>query len=342
MPRPLLISHDLSLSGAPIALLELAKALQRLGENPIVVSLFDGPLAKIYLESGIAIARTTKINPFDISFVIANTFISVPTALRFKKYGTPIAAWIHEPEYYLREQEISPQTLGLHELDVSLAPAKFQLIELEPFLRPGSAYQFRNMVRQHWFRLPGDESMLAVCGDWQTRKGQAQLLELVRRSDTRCRFKFIGATRPNSDPDADIGAASHAFLGLIDPERAKIEIAKSGALVSCATYEVQPLSAIEALMAGRPVLLSGIAAHRELARLVPNVYLFDQSSPQSFREGYARLRDAMPDVELASRASGVANALFGQSAFDRRLADILKVLGAGGSLLAGIKHYQDT
>jgi len=340
MRRPLLISHDLSYSGAPVALLALAKALQRLGENPIVAALAGGPLGAKFLESGIEFA--TSINRADISLVIANTILSVPAALRFKRSGTPIAAWIHESAYFFRILNIAPQKYGLQHLDVVLAPAKFQLVELAPFLRSGSAYQLRNMVRQDSFRLPGDESMIAVCGRWEARKGQAQLLDLARRSATTCQFKFIGADRPAGYADHDMSPARHMFLGPVDPDKAKMEIARSCALVSCAEAETQNLCAIEALMAGRPVLLSDIEAHRVLANLVPNVILFDRKSPQSFLEGYAKLRDAIPDEDLANKASAVAKALFGAEAFDRRLTDIMKILRTDVRPAARIERYQDT
>ena len=339
--RPLLISHDLSYSGAPVALLALAKALQRIGESPVVAPLAGGgPLGAKFLESGIEVV--SKIDRGDISFVIANTILSVPMALRFKRPGTPIAAWIHESSYFFRILNISPQQCGLHHLDVVLAPAKFQLVELEPFLRPGSAYQFRNMVRQDSFRPPGDETMVAVCGQWEARKGQAQLLDLERCSAAGCRFKFIGAERPAGHGDAGVSPSQHVFLGSVDPDKAKMEIARSGALVSCAEAETQNLCAIEALMAGRPVLLSDIDAHRMLADQIPNVFLFDRKSPESFLEGYAKLRDAMPNEEVASRASAVAKTLFGEAAFDRRLTDIMKVLRKDISSAAAIEHYQDT
>jgi glycosyltransferase involved in cell wall biosynthesis len=340
MRRPLLISHDLSYSGAPVALLALAKALQRLGENPAVAPLADGPLRAKFLESGIEIA--TRVDRASVSLVIANTVVSVPAALRFKRPNTPIAAWIHESAYFFRVLNIAPQECGLRNLDFVLGPAKFQLDELEPFLPPGSAYQLRNTVHQDSFRPPGDESIFSVCGQWEARKGQAQLLDLARRSAVNCRFKFIGAERPAAHAAVEAPQSRHIFLGAMDPDKARMEIATSGALVSCAEAEVQPLSAIEALMAGRPVLLSDIEAHRVLANLVPNVFLFDRKSPQSFLEGYSKLRDAVPNENLANKASAAAKALFGTEAFDRRLTDIMKVLRGQLDVAGTIEHYQDT
>ena len=337
MSRPLLISHELSYSGAPLALLNLAKALRRLGENPIVAPLAEGPLAATFRESGIEIATT--INLDDVSFVIANTIVSVPVALRLKRPDRPVAAWIHESMYSFLSLDIAPERCGLQDLDLVLVPSKFQVDELGPFLRPGRTYQLRNVVAQEWFRPPGDEARVAVCGMWEIRKGQSQLLDLVQRSGTDCMFKFIGAARPTGHADADM--SRHIFMGPVDPSSARFEIARCGGLVSCSTSETQALSAIEALMAGRPVLLSDIKAHRTLADLVPNVFLFDQESPRSFRENYGRLVNAMPDDTVARRASTTARALFGEAAFDQRLMQIVKILRRVPAAVVEVEHSQD-
>lgn len=337
MRCPLLISHDFSYSGAPIALLSLAKSLKRIGESPIVVGLGGGPLSNYYRESGIALAQ--KVDPAGIEFVFANTAASVPAALQFKRFGIRVAAWLHESIYFFRTMGISPDDCGLRSLDIVLTPSRFQIEEFEPFLSSGSVYQLRNTVQQEWFRPSDDESFFAVSGQWEKRKGQAELLRLAQGSGWECRFKFVGANRPQDS--ADSTGLQHKFLGLIRPEEARLEIAKAEAIVSCAEAEVQPLSVIEALIAGRPALLSDIPAHRSMADSIPNVFLFDRSSPRSFKAGVEKLIEAVPDQNLAREASRVAKALFGEASLDQRLRDLLKVIREGRRPDATISVYQD-
>jgi glycosyltransferase involved in cell wall biosynthesis len=324
MRRPLLISHDLTRSGAPVQLLALARALKRCGEDPLVVPLRGGPLEQRFRAEGIEL--TSQVDPATISFVIANTVLSVPEALRLKRFGILVAAWLHESAYFFRIVNVTPQQCGLPGLDIVLVPEMFQVRDLAPFLPPGRSYQLRTLVRQEWFRPPGGDATLAVCGQWEVRKGQARLLELARNAQPPCRFKFIGAAGPGPDHPDVAGGAEHVYAGSLEPEASRREIALSAALVSCAEAEVQPLSVVEALMAGRPALLSDIDAHRAVAERIPNVVLFDRASPQSFLAGYARLREAIADVQAGREASAAAVALFGEAAFDRRLAGILKVL----------------
>ena len=324
MRRPLLISHDLSYSGAPIALLELATSLKRLGESPLVLTVRGGPLTERFRSAGIELPHA--IDPRDISFVMANTILAVQPALKFKQFGIPIAAWLHESRYFFEQFRVSPTQVRLADLDVVLTPSMFQMGEFATFLPLGAIYQLRNTVQQPWFRPGGTSPTLAVCGQWELRKGQTQLVRLAEASKTSCRFRFIGTSAP-PPVVVDSGAlARHEFLGSLDPNDAKLAIAECGALVSCAEAEVQPLSVIEALMAGRPVLVSDIEAHRELGRLVPNVFLFDRLSSDSFGAGLRELGAAIADLTTARVAREKTMELYGTSAFDQRLVELLPVL----------------
>ena len=127
MRRPLLISHDLSYSGAPIALLELATSLKRLGESPLVLTVRGGPLTERFRSAGIELPHA--IDPRDISFVMANTILAVQPALKFKQFGIPIAAWLHESRYFFEQFRVSPTQVRLADLDVVLTPSMFQMGE---------------------------------------------------------------------------------------------------------------------------------------------------------------------------------------------------------------------
>ena len=322
MRGPLLISHDLSYSGAPVALLSLAQSLKRMGEHPTVVTLSGGPLGAHYREAGIDLAQ--RVDPSEVTFVLANTVVSVPAALPFKKLGVPVAAWLHESIYFFQTVGVSPDDCGLRNLDVVLTPSKFQMEELQPFVAIDRMYQLRNAVKQEWFRPDAGESLVAVSGQWEKRKGQSQLLNLARGARWECRFKFIGATRPGYAV-ASI-PPQHRFLGLLTPEKARLEIAKSDAIVSCAEAEVQPLSAIEAMIAGRPALLSDIPAHRALAEKIPNVFLFESSSIQSFEQGVQKLTEAIPNERTAAEQSRAAQRVFSEAVFEERLRHLVKMI----------------
>jgi len=341
MRRPLLLSHDLTRTGAPIALLALSEALGRLGERPLLAALYGGPLESRFRDAGIEFV-TLDVDPRAVSFVIANTALSIPAALRLKRFGLVVAAWLHEAAYFFRVVGVTPQQCGLPRLDYALLPAEFQALELSPYLPEGRSYQLRNLVRQENFRLGTGDATLAVCGQWEPRKGQERLLELARDVLPACRFKFIGPERADAHEGARGGDVPHSFLGSLEHETARAEIARSDGLVSCSDAEVQPLSALEALMAGRPALLSDIDAHRAIAERIPNVVLFDRSSRRSFALGLDRLRAVIHDVAAGERSRIASIALFGQAAFDARVAAILRLLQSNDGSAVHIARTQET
>lgn len=141
------------------------------------------------------------------------------------------------------------------------------------------------------------------------------------------RYKFIGASIPGGLAIGD--HAGHRYLGPIHPASARREIARATSLVSAAETEVQPLTVIESILAGRPALLSDIPAHRILAREFPNAFLFDRRDPTSFAMGWHRMQASLLGRESALSGRAIAKKRYGGDAFEGRLADLLRSLHAG-------------
>lgn len=335
MTHPLLLSHMLSYSGAPIALLSMAQSMQRLGYQPVVASLFDGPMRNEFLAAGIDVWQ--RIDPRQVAFVVANTVQSVPTALRLKRYDIPLAAWIHESAAVVDMLGMKLQDIQLDQLDMVWVPARFQFPEFAEHVRPYALHQLRNLVRQDFFRLTSGSRVFAVTGVWEARKGQDDLVRLASLSGVSCSFRFIGAYIPGTEKTGIY--SGHEFLGHLAPQVAKRCIAESVALISCSRSEVQNLTVIESVQAGRPALLSDIPAHREMADYLPNIVLFDRTNPESFRQGWLKLQDMLMDVAGATSTSQRAKTLFGERAFDLRLAGLLDKLRYGAE--GNIEAFQD-
>ena len=94
----LLVSHQLDYSGAPIALLELAKCLLRLKHSVSISSLKIGPLLTEFAKSGVKKFDSSKNSSDNYDLIIANTVHSVPPSLNFMKSSKKVLAWIHESE----------------------------------------------------------------------------------------------------------------------------------------------------------------------------------------------------------------------------------------------------
>jgi GT2 family glycosyltransferase len=112
----LFVSHDLSLSGAPMMLFHAATWCQRHGIFALVIAPEDGPLREKLNAEGISVIIDPLIETGHESFaglardfdcVIANTIRSGAVVRALKGENVPIAWWVHEPgsvgEHYLRE-----------------------------------------------------------------------------------------------------------------------------------------------------------------------------------------------------------------------------------------------
>jgi GT2 family glycosyltransferase len=112
----LFVSHDLSLSGAPMMLFHAATWCQRHGIFTLVIAPEDGPLREKLNAEGISVIIDPLIETGHESFarlardfdcVIANTIRSGAVVRALKGENVPIAWWVHEPgsvgEHYLRE-----------------------------------------------------------------------------------------------------------------------------------------------------------------------------------------------------------------------------------------------
>jgi GT2 family glycosyltransferase len=115
-PDLLFVSHDLSLSGAPMMLFHAAAWCKRHGIFVLVMAPEDGPLHEKLKAEGIPVIIDPLIETGHESFarfardfdcVIANTILSGAAVRALKGESVPIAWWVHEPgsvgEHYLRE-----------------------------------------------------------------------------------------------------------------------------------------------------------------------------------------------------------------------------------------------
>lgn len=111
----LLITHQLSRTGAPGALYDLAVLLQKLGYTPDVISLKDGPLRTEYENLGISpivlpelVNNSNLVNSLlDIyDFIVPNTLACAPLVTFLCHKSENVFWWIHENE--LLFQQIAP------------------------------------------------------------------------------------------------------------------------------------------------------------------------------------------------------------------------------------------
>lgn len=314
--RVLLISHQLDYSGAPLALLELSRALRESGHEVHLAALGSGPLGNEFIAGGV---RPFRPGGEPIDLVVANTVVSVPAALALAPSADRVLAWIHETAFFFRLLRTSPRDYSLDRLRFAAFPARFQVDEFAQWMPAAVRMQLRNCVRMPPLAPAAAVPEHYVCsGRWEARKNQSRLLELTRVLPSAPAVWFVGADLPPNVPPGQ-----HRFLGALTPGESKRAIAGSRAILSASLAEAQPLSAIEAVMAGRPALLSDIPAHRELQQAVPDIVLFDPRLVESFAGGFATIEAQSVDPDLRRRLQADAQRVFGVQGFADNVRQVL-------------------
>ena len=316
----LLVSHQLDYSGAPLALLQLAKSLIRLGNQVSISSLKTGPLLDDFIKLGVLLFDREKNTKDDYDLIIANTVLSIPPSLGFSKSSKKVLAWIHESTYFFNVLRASPKTFQLDEIRFAAFPSKFQIDEFSKWMPSALKFQLKNCVE-----IPSDiitsenRAPYLVCsGEWEARKAQDCLVRHLAHLNDFPEIHFIGAIKP-----LHLSSEKFIFTGYLPPLEAKIQIANSRGVISCAISETQNLVAIEAMQLGIPVMLSNISAHQELKELIPDILLFDTASRASFESNFNLLLSQWNNIEARMRLKETASKWFGPLEFDKNVANLI-------------------
>lgn len=219
----LLISHEASLTGAPVALKNLAKVLKTKGFVPIFLTPSYGKLIEecvkeevpsIVLPSLLQNLETHSEfipltrNLFD--FIVVNTVVAYPCILQLLDTDTPVMWWIHESA----ESYTETVRNGLpRELSENIKVygggiyARTVLQEIRPQYEVGELIyptpEAPDTASEINLDLHKDGRVLFVCaGTIQKRKGQTKLVEAIdslsQETLSHCLFLFIGKSHDES------------------------------------------------------------------------------------------------------------------------------------------------
>jgi len=329
-PDLLFVSHDLSLSGAPILLLHLAIWCVRNGMYVVVATPSDGPLREKYEAAGIPLVIDPLITTGHESFVnfarafdcvLANTIRSEPAVRAAHMAKVPVIWWVHETqvgEHYLREEARLRSALAL--ADAILAPTERTAAVYRPFT--GSP------VKCSFYGIPdvggsdpasGDgrrgTMRFLVLGSIEPRKGQDVFLDAVLSLPEEMRpsteFRLLGRVM---DPEfgarveaAGAGLPNLSIDGGCDHAEALDAIRRSDVLVCSSRDEAMPVTIMEALSLGKAIVSTNVGGIREILTDGHDALLVRPEDPGALAAAIHRL---WKDPELARRLAGNARVTF--------------------------------
>ena len=213
----LLISHELSMTGAPVALLEMAEQLKEMGTTAVITCTSDGPLREKIESSGIPAVIIPQLfeeglladiaDLFD--FIVVNTLVCCPAVRELNGADIPVLWWIHETEEtYGNYEDIMPAVLLSNITAVTAGPRAGDslkkhrpLYEAEELLYAISDFYTSDENKRTEKKADGEVVTFALVGTLHPRKGQEILLDAINTLDegeyARCRFIFVGGDAGN-------------------------------------------------------------------------------------------------------------------------------------------------
>lgn len=210
--RVLMVSLDLAESGAPVAFLNLACSLQRLGYQVMVYCQCDGPMKREFLKNGIPVCIEDLYNRESLeawihwenfAFAVVNTLLQYKLVKRFGASQLHTYWWLHECQnYYYQVLEVEGK---MPQMDQYVHPVfvgekvrdDFYQYFGQSLTGTELLYGLENKRRENVHNtLQREKIVFAVIGAIQYRKGQDLFVDAVRclkeEDRKKCVFQIIG------------------------------------------------------------------------------------------------------------------------------------------------------
>lgn len=281
----LFVSHDLSLSGAPMMLFYAAAWCKRHGMFVTVMAPQDGPLREKFEAEGIPLIIDPLVGLEHESFpafardfdcVIANTIRTSAVVRVLQREDVPVVWWLHEPgsvgEHYLREEPKLRAAMPMPEL--LLAPSEKTASIYRPYTE-SPIECLHNAIPDlgpQTSAAPTPPLRFLLIASVEPRKGQdifvKALAQLSKKIQNAARFEIAGRILdpdfwPTIEPIAKrvenlkvTGAVSHA--------EAIAKIGVADVIVSPSRDEAMPtVTILETMSLGKALITSNIGGAAE-------------------------------------------------------------------------------
>jgi len=308
----LFVSHDLSLSGAPMMLFHAAAWSKQHGMFVTVMAPEDGPLRAKYEGEGIPLIIDPLVEMDHESFpafarhfdcVVANTIRTSAVVRALKNEEVPVVWWLHEPgsvgEHYLREEPKLRAAMPL--ADLLLAPSERTASVYRPYTEsPVKCLQnaIPDIGEQPFAASGASPLRFLLLASVEPRKGQDVFVKALAQLPTEVRkaaqFEIAGrildpAFWPTIDSIAKqienltvTGALSHA--------EALAKLAAADVIVSPSRDEAMPtVTILEAMSLGKAIVTANVGGAAETFADGKNALLVRPEAPDELAAAIRRL-----------------------------------------------------
>src|SRR3990172_3078146 len=282
--RLLLVTHDLSLSGAPLILFLLAEHLLASGYRLTVLSPLDGPLHERYTRKGVPIvieraalddARVTAVLLPECDLVLVNSIVAWRAVYAARAFQKPCLWWIHESRFGQEYAGRIPWVgRAFSVADRVIFPSSATAAQYAAYLAADNFLSLHTGFDVELTAGPADgipnrdpHKLCVVClGSLEYRKGQDVLLRAVAALPLRVReqmqFCLVGRILDRSfyrQLETAARRLSDVWLvGQVAHQQARAYLQAADIVVSASRDEALPIVLIEAMAYGKSIVATRV------------------------------------------------------------------------------------
>ena len=342
--RVLIVSHELDITGAPIALEYMAISLMKQGYFPILISPNDGKLRQSLLDKKIPVVVYHNVYYDDFikhscsifDAIIINTIVGAPLITMLNGGKTPVLWWIHEARASYHEGILSkmPNVLepNIHVACVGSYAQKV-LQDFRPqYITEQLLYYIPDCVSQEGDEYSGisirdDLFVFITVGVLEERKGYDVLVESIRllsdEQRRKCLFIVVGR-KYNRDIYKSILALQNdypdnfLYINEIPRDQLLKLYKKANCLICSSKDDPMPIVVTEAMAMGKTVICSENTGSAKIISDNNSGIIYKNNSPDELKK--AILRVINDDVHTFSdNARNVFISHFSPEVFDKEI-----------------------
>ena len=326
--KVVLISHELSSTGAPLMLLAAAKAILQYGGQVRVLSYLDGNIKEKFQQQWIEVFvhpefRDNKnlLNEFagDCDFAVANTVVTYPVISLLK--GPQILWWIHEGKVIdddyiarFRKKKFRPdleETLRLAQKVAVVSDYAKQVVA-----KYNSKVQILNLAEDDWFgdcletKKVGNIVQIAMIGAVCPIKGQDVALQAISSLSDEYQKQISLVIAGKNDNDYAYGLrekykhlSNVQWYGALPFEKLKGFYEEQDVILVASRDESFSLVVLEACMAAKPLIVSSNVGAKFLVENAKNGFVFDSENAKNLQEVLIKLIENRQKLNLMGQES---------------------------------------
>lgn len=330
--RVLVFSHELSLTGAPLVLVQAVKCLKDMNYDVLIVSPIDGPLRETYLDMEVPVIIEPELYTnfeyirmvYDFDFVIACTVCLWEVIDALGQTDIPVLWWVHDSRmgYVNWLRYVLPETIG-NNIHLYCGGNYAQSVILE--YRPRYTSQIllygledfsdkiaNTLKRENW-NIPSEKIAFANIGQIISRKGQDVLVSAIDRLPDKLLkqsvFIFVGGVvdRKIYNKIMDLQKRypdNILYIEQMSHDDLKQFYREIDCVICSSVDDPLPAFVAESLMMSRVVICSKNTAFNGIIDDGINGYLFESGDVDKLYENIVKIieqKDQMQDMRRQAR-----------------------------------------